>query len=300
VTEGAAGLSTVDDRGVWSGLDVDFCAALAAAVFAKKSAVKYIALTAADRFQALKSGQVDVLARSTTWTMTRETELGLRFAPPIFYDGQGFLVRLGQAVGSVLELSGASICVLAGSRGEQSVSEFFAAQKMRFVAVVSEKWADLVSAYRLGGCTVLTGDLTVLARERAALEAPGQHILLPELITKEPFAPAVRQGDERWHSIVRWTVLALIAAEELGVTAINADTMRTSKQQDVRRLLGVEGNLGASLGLSPGWALAAIKQVGNYGEIFERNVGSRSPLKLDRRLNALWSNKGLMYAPPLR
>lgn len=300
VTEGASGLSDVDGRGRWTGLDVDFCAALSAAIFGRKDAVKYVALTAADRFQALKSGTVDVLARSTTWTLTRESELGMRFAPPLLYDGQGFLVRRGHAVGSVLELSGATICVLAGSQGEQSLSEFFAAKKMKFLAVVSERWAELVEAYVAGGCTVLTGDVTVLARERARLARAQDHILLPELITKEPFAPVVCQGDEQWLSIVRWMVLALIAAEELGIQSSNAESMRMSKVQEARRLLGAESNIGQGLGLDPGWALAAVKLVGNYGEIYERNLGAKSALKLERRLNNLWTNRGLMYAPPIR
>lgn len=300
VTEGATGLSDVDGKGVWSGLDVEFCGALSAAVFGRKDAVKFIALSANDRFQALTSGQVDVLARSTTWTMTRETELALRFAPPLFYDGQGFLVRRGQAVGSVLELSGSTICVLAGSQGEQSVSEYFAARKMKFLAVVSERWADLISAYRAGGCTVLTGDLSVLARERTHLPNPSEHIMLPEIVTKEPLAPAVRQGDEQWYSIVRWTVLALVAAEELGLTSANVEQMRSSKLHEVRRLLGVEGNTGQGLGLAPSWAYSIIKHVGNYGELYERNLGGRSALKLERQLNNLWTNRGLMYAPPIR
>jgi len=300
VTEGAAGLSSVDARGVWSGLDVDFCASLSAAIFGRRDAVKYVALTASDRFQALKSGQIDVLARSTTWTMTRETELGMRFAPTLFYDGQGFLTRRDQAVGSVFELSGASICVLAGSQGEQGLSDYFAARKMKFLAVVSESWTDLVSTYRGGGCSVLTGDVSVLARVRASLPTPSNHIVLPEIVSKEPFAPAVCQGDEQWYSIVRWMVLALIAGEELGVQSANAEQMRASKSPDIRRLLGSEGNIGQTLGLQPDWALAAIKLVGNYGEIYDRNLGSRSPLKLERRLNNLWTNRGLMYAPPIR
>lgn len=300
VTAGAAGLSDVDARGNWSGLEVEFCTALSAAIFGRKDAAKFISLSADERFRALTSGQVDVLARSTSWTLTRETELGVRFAPPLLYDGQGFLVRRGQAVGSVLELSGASICALSGAQGEHSLSEFFAARRMKFLAVLSELWSDLISAYRAGGCTVLTGDLIVLARERARLPNPSDHILLPEVVSKEPLAPAVRQGDEAWYSIVRWTVLALVAAEELGLTSANAEQMRASKIHEVRRLLGVEGNSGQSLGLPATWAFSIIKLVGNYGEIYERTIGSRSALKLERRLNNLWSNRGLMYAPPMR
>lgn len=300
VGDGLAGFSRVNARGHWSGLDVEFCAALAASIFGSKDAVKYFNLTAADRFTALANGDVDVLARATAWTLTRDSELGIRFVGVLYYDGQGFLVPRGHAITSVLELSGASVCVLPGSSGERGVTDFFGQRKMRFQLVTSEHWDHLVRTYAAGGCTVLTGDVSILAFERSRFATANDHLLLPELISKEPLGPAVKAGDEQWFSIVRWTYMAIIAAEEFGLTSSNVDAMRNSNMLDVRRFLGLEADLGASLGLARDWAYQVVKQVGNYAEIFDRTLGHGSDLKLDRGLNNLWSKGGLLYAVPLR
>lgn len=300
VGDGLAGFSQVNGRGQWSGLDVEFCAALATSIFGTKDAVKYKNLTAADRFSALVNGEVDVLARATAWTLTRDSELGVRFVGVLFYDGQGFLVPRGHAITSVLELSGASVCVLPGSSGERVVTDFFGQRKMRFQLVTSEHWDHLVRTYASGGCTVLTGDLSILAHERSRLAAAGDHLLLPEMISKEPLGPAVKSGDEQWFSVVRWNYMALIAAEEMGLTSANVDAMRSSSALDVRRFLGLEADLGASLGLARDWAYQVVKQVGNYAEIFDRTLGHGSPMKIDRGLNNLWTKGGLLYAMPLR
>ncbi|MEQ1653107.1 MAG: amino acid ABC transporter substrate-binding protein [Hyphomicrobium sp.] len=300
VGDSVAGFSQVNTRGQWSGLDVEFCSALAAAIFGSKDAVKFRNLKAADRFKALADGEVDVLMRATAWTMTRDTELGARFAGILFHDGQGFLVPRGHAITSVLELSGASVCVLPGSSGERVVSDFFSQRKMRFQLVTSEHWDQLVKTYAAGGCTVLTGDVSLLAAERSRFVTAADHLLLPETISKEPLGPVVKTGDDQWFSIVRWNYMALIAAEELGLTSANVDTMRSSTVLDVRRFLGLEADLGAPLGLARDWAYQVVKQVGNYAEIFERTLGEGSALKLDRGLNGLWTKGGLMYSAPLR
>ncbi len=300
VGDGVAGFSHVDERGVWSGLDVDFCGAVAAAVFGRKDAVKFRPLSAANGFQVLRGNEIDLLSRATTWTLSRDTELGLRYAGTLFHDGQGFLVRRGAAVASVLELSGASVCVLGGTSAEQGVVDYFRTRQMRYQLVVAERWVDLVKAYVAGTCTLLSGDVSVLALERSRLAKPGDHMLLPELITKQPSGPAVRQGDEQWFGIVKWTLQALIAAEELGLTSENVDDQRTSTLSDIRRFLGLDSNLGQGLGLEPDWAYRVVKEVGNYGEIYARNVGAKSPLALDRGVNGLWTGGGLMYAIPLR
>lgn len=300
VGDGVAGFSHVDDRGVWSGLDVDFCSAVASAIFGRKDAVKFRPLSAANSFQALRGNEIDLLSRATTWTLSRDTELGLRYAGTMFHDGQGFLVRRGAAVASVLELSGASVCVLGGTSAEQGVVDYFRMRQMRYQLVVAERWGDLVKAYVAGTCTLLSSDVSVLALERSRLAKPGDHMLLPELITKQPSGPAVRQGDDQWFGIVKWTLMALVAAEELGLTSENVEDQRTSTLSDIRRFLGVDSNLGQGMGLEADWAYQVIKQVGNYGEVFARNVGAKSPLALDRGVNGLWTNGGLMYAIPLR
>jgi general L-amino acid transport system substrate-binding protein len=294
------GFSQVNSKGQWSGLDVEFCSAMAASIFGSKDAVKFRNLTAADRFKALQDGDVDVLMRSTVWTLTRDADLGVRFAGVLFYDGQGFLVPRNHAISSVLELSGASVCVLPGSSGERLVNDFFGQRKMRVQLVMSEKWDQLVQTYAAGGCTVLTGDISGLAAERSRFTMPADHLLLPEIVNKEPVGPAVKRGDEQWFSVVRWNYMALIAAEELGLTSANVDTMKTSTLLDVRRFLGLEADLGAPLGLARDWAYQIVKQVGSYAEIFDRTLGAGSPLKLDRGLNNIWTKGGLMYSMPLR
>jgi general L-amino acid transport system substrate-binding protein len=300
VSEGAPGFSDVAANGTWTGLDVDFCGAVAAAVLGRKDAVKYRALTPANRFQALKNGEVDLLAHAATWTLSRDTDLGARFAGPIFYDGQGFMVRRGYAVASVLELSGASICVMSGTSAEQAVADYFRARQMQFRLVVSARWEDAVKTYADGGCTILTGDISTLGHERSRFAMPGDHVIMPEVITKEPHGPAVRQDDEQWFSIVRWTLFALVAAEELGLTHESVEEGRSSPLVDVRRFVGAEGNLGQGMGLEADWSYQIVRQTGNYGEMFDRNVGARSPLGLDRGVNNLWTKGGLMYVPPLR
>lgn len=300
VAENAPGFSVVSGSGQWSGLDVEFCRALAAAIFGKKDAVKFRGLTTGDRFKALEDGEVDVLMRATAWTLTRDTELGVRFVDVMFYDGGGFLIPKTHSIASVLELSGASICVLPGSSGERAITDFFDTRKMRYQLVISEQWDQLVKIYANGGCTVLMGDISLLAQERSRFALSADHMLLPELISKEPLGPAIKIGDDAWFSVVRWTTMALIAAEEFGITSENIDTMQASPLLDVRRLLGLEADLGAPLGLARDWAYQAVKQVGNYAEIFGRTVGERSPLKLERGLNNLWIKGGLMYAMPLR
>jgi general L-amino acid transport system substrate-binding protein len=300
ISEVQPGFSEVSESAARSGLDVEFCTALAAAVFGTKDAVKFWPLSANDRFKALQSGDVDVLARGAAWTLSRDTELGARFTGVLFYDGQGFLTRRGTAVASVFELSGASICALPGAMGEQGVAEFFGAQRMRYQIVANENWDDLVKAYAAGNCTVLTGDVSLLAVARSKLKTPGDHIILPELITKEPLGPAVRQDDAQWFAVVRWTLMALIEAEELGLSSANVDAKRASTEPEIRRFLGLEANLGQALGLPRDWAYQVVKNVGNYGEIFERTVGAKSALKLARGLNNLWTKGGLMYAMPFR
>lgn len=300
VSDSAPGYSEVDSRGQWKGLEVEFCSALAAAIFGNKNSVKFRALQAADRFKALQEGEVDVLLRSTAWTLSRDSDLGVRFTSVLFYDGQGFLVPRGHAVSSVLELSGASICVLPGGAGERAVSEFFTRSKMRYQLITSPRWDDLVKAYASGGCTVLTGDISLLAAQRSRMAQGADHALLAELISKEPIGPYVKAGDDAWFTVVRWTVMALVAGEEMGLSSSNVNSMEGSSFQDIRRFLGYEANLGQPLGLARDWALQIIKQVGNYGEIFDRSFGHASPFKLDRGLNNLWTKGGLMYAAPFR
>ncbi len=300
VSDGTPGLSDADDRGKWSGLGVDYCRALAAAVLGSKDAVKFTALKAADRIKSLRSGAVDVLASTAPWTLSFDSDFGIRFAGVLFYDGQGFLVRRGDAVSSIYELSGASICVTSGTTAEQALGDFFKSSQMKYQVVVAPGWTEVVKAYAGNSCTVLTGDVSSLAFERSMLTKPSDHILLHELASKAPLGPAVKTGDDQWFSIVRWTLNALIAAEELGVTSGNAEVMRQSPLFDVKRLLGIEGNLGASLGLSADWAFQAIKQTGDYGDMFERNFGSKSGMRLERGFNQLWTKGGLMFPPPLR
>ncbi|MFT3731043.1 MAG: amino acid ABC transporter substrate-binding protein [Hyphomicrobium sp.] len=299
VQDHAPGFSEVSTRGVWSGMDIEFCSALAAAVLGDRDAVKFLSLNAADRFKSLQDNDVDVLL-GTSWTLTRDTELGARFAAPLYYDGQGFIIPRNHSIASVLELSGASICVLVDTSDEAAISDYFGSRKMRYQLITSDRWEDLIKTYSSGGCTVLTGDMTLLAYEKNRLANGADHMLLPEMISKEPYGPAVRLGDDGWFAIVRWTAMALIAAEEMNISSSNIDTMKASPSHEVRRFLGLDADLGAPLGLSRDWAYQIVRQVGNYGEIFDRTFGQSSPLKLERGLNNLWSKGGLMYAEPFR
>ncbi len=257
-------------------------------------------MSANDRFKALQAGDVDVLARGAAWTLSRDTEFGARFTGVLFYDGQGFLTRRGNAVASVLELSGASICALPGVMGEQGVAEFFGAQRMRYQIVAQENWDDLVKAYAAGSCTVLTGDVSLLALARSKLKTAGRPHHVARAHHQGAAGPAVRQDDPQWFAVVRWTLMALIEAEELGLTSANVDAKRASTEPEVRRFLGLEANLGQALGLPRDWGYQIVKNVGNYGEIFERTVGAKSDLKLARGLNNLWTKGGLMYSMPFR
>lgn len=300
VSQGLPGFSNPDDKGAWTGIDVDFCRAMAAAIFGDSEAVKFTPLSAKERFTAISSGEVDVLSRNTTWTMTRDTQLGLNFAGVTYYDGQGYMVRKSLGVTSALELSGASVCTNTGTTTELNVTDYFRTNKMDFELVAFEKADEVVSAYDAGRCDVYTTDASGLYAQRLKLTNPDEHIVLPEIISKEPLGPVVRQGDDQWLNITKWVYYALVNAEELGVTSANADEMKGSENPSIRRLLGVEGTYGEAIGISNEWAYNAVKQVGNYGEIFERNVGPDTPLGISRGLNALWSNGGIQYAPPIR
>jgi general L-amino acid transport system substrate-binding protein len=300
VSQGLPGFSNPDAQGNWTGLDVDVCRAIAAAVFGDATKVKFTPLSAKERFTALQSGEVDVLSRNTTWTMSRDTTLGLNFAGVTYYDGQGFMVRNSLGVKSALELSGASVCTNTGTTTELNVADYFRANKMEYEIVAFEKADEVVAAYDAGRCDVYTTDQSGIYAERLKLANPDDHLVLPEIISKEPLGPVVRQGDDPWFDIVKWTLNALINAEELGVTKANVDEMANSENPEIKRLLGKEGEFGSSLGLSNDWAYQIVKQVGNYGETFEANVGVNTPLKIARGKNALWSKGGLQYAPPIR
>jgi general L-amino acid transport system substrate-binding protein len=301
VTTGLAGFASPDDQGKWTGLDVEMCQAVAAAVLGDATKVKYVPTNAKERFTALQSGEIDVLARNTTWTFSRDTDLGFDFVGVNYYDGQGFMVRKGLNVKSALELNGASVCVQTGTTTELNLGDYFRANNMELKPVVFEKNEEARQAYDEGRCDAYTTDASGLAAERSVLAQPDEHIILPEIISKEPLGPLVRHGDNRWGDIVRWTLNAMIIAEEFGVTQANVDDQKANSQNpEVRRLLGVEGEMGKMTGLSNEWAYNIIKQIGNYGESFERNVGLKTPLGLARGLNELWSKGGLMYAPPIR
>jgi general L-amino acid transport system substrate-binding protein len=289
-----------DDKGEWKGLDVDTAKAIAAAVFGDVGKIKYSAVTAVQRLPALQSKEIDVLCRNTTATLTRETVNGLNFAHVNYYDGQGFLVPKKLGVKSAKQLGGATVCVLPGTTTELNAADYFRKTGMQWKPVVIEQNAELNKAFFSGRCDCLTSDLSQLAAQRSVAPNPADYVLLPEIISKEPLAPVVRHGDDQWYDIVNWTVMALIQAEEFGITSKNVDEMLKSQDPEIQRFLGVTPGLGKALGLDEKWAYNMIKQVGNYGEIFERNVGKNTPLGLERGLNALWINGGLMYALPLR
>jgi general L-amino acid transport system substrate-binding protein len=300
VNGGIFGFSMPDEKGVWKGLDVDTGRAIAAAVFGDAGKIKYTPLTAVQRFTALQSGEVDVLCRNTTRTLTRETQQGLDFAHVNYYDGQGFLVSKKLGVKSAKDLSGATVCVLPGTTTEQNAADFFRTHKMQWKPVVIESTTELDKAYFSGRCDVLTSDASQLAGVRSTSPKPDDYVILPEIISKEPLAPAVRQGDDQWADIVDFTVQAMIEGEELGITSQNVDQMLKSTDPKVMRFLGVTPGNGQALGLDEKWAYNIIKQVGNYGEVFERNVGINTPLHLERGQNALWNNGGLMYSVPFK
>jgi general L-amino acid transport system substrate-binding protein len=295
-----AGFGLPDAQGKWTGLDVDVCRAVSAAIFNDANKVKFVPLSAKDRFTALQSGEVDVLVRNTTWTSSRDTSLGLNFTGVDYYDGQGFLVRKALKVNSALELGDASICVQQGTTTELNLADFFRAHNMKLKTVTFATANEAVKAYDSGRCDAYTTDASGLYSERLKLANANDHIVLPEIISKEPLGPAVRHGDDQWFDVVKWVLFAMINAEELGVTQKNVDEMVKSTNPEVKRLLGTEGSYGEQLGLTKDWVVRIIKLVGNYGEVFERNVGSGSPLKIDRGLNKLWNKGGIQYAPPIR
>jgi len=295
-----AGFGLPDPQGNWTGFDVDFCRAIAAAIFNDPTKVKFVPLTAKDRFTALQSGEIDVLSRNTTWTLSRDTSLGLDFVAVTYFDGQGFMVRRALKVSSALELNGASVCVQQGTTSELNLADYFRANQMQLKTVTFATGDEARKAYESGRCDSYTTDSSGLYGERQKLAVPGDHIVLPEIISKEPLTPAVRHGDSQWTDIVRWTHFAMVDAEELGVTKANVDDKLKSDDPETRRMLGAEGQYGEALGLTNDWVYRIIKHVGNYGEVFERNVGQGSPLKIVRGLNALWTKGGLLYGPPFR
>ena len=294
------GFGLPDAQGKWTGLDVDFCRAIAAAVLNDANKVKFVPLSAKDRFTALQSGEVDVLARNTTWTSSRDTSLGLNFVGVNYYDGQGFMVRKALKVNSALELNGASVCVQQGTTTELNLADYFRANKMQLKSVTFATANEAVKAYDAGRCDAYTTDASGLYAERLRLANAADHIILPEIISKEPLGPVVRHGDDQWFDVVKWTLFAMINAEELGLNQKNIDEMLKSTNPEIKRFVGTEGNFGEQLGLTKDWAVRIVKLVGNYGEVFERNVGMGSPLKIERGLNRLWTKGGIQYAPPVR
>jgi len=300
VNGGVFGFSMPDDKGVWKGIDVDTAKAIAAAIFGDTEKIKFVAVTAVQRLPALQSKEIDVLCRNTTATLTRETVNGLNFAHVNYYDGQGFMVSKKSGIKSAKDLKGATVCVLPGTTTEMNAADFFRKNGMTWKPVVIEQNTELNKAYFSGRCDTLTSDVSQLAAHRSVAPNPDEHIILPEIISKEPLAPVVRHGDDQWFDIVNWAVMAMIEAEESGITSKNVDEMLKSTDPNIQRLLGVTPGMGKALGLDEKWAYNIIKLVGNYGEIFERNVGKNTPLKLERGLNELWTKGGIMYALPIR
>ena len=307
VSQGLIGFSNPDDQNNWTGLDVDFCKAVAAAVFGDATKVKFSPLNAKERFTALQSGSIDVLSRNSTWTMSRDTTLGLSFAGVTYYDGQGFMVPTKLGVKSATELNGASVCTQTGTTTELNLADYFKANKMEYKIVAFEKNEEVLKAYQEGRCDVFTTDQSGLYAEVLKFPNPADHMVLPEIISKEPLGPVVRQGDAQWFNIVKWTYYALLNAEELGVTQANVEEMKGSANPEIQRLLGVnvknpdgtdaDNDFGKGIGLGPDWVVNIVKGVGNYGEVFERNLAQ---LKIARGKNALWNKGGLQYAPPIR
>ena len=300
VSQGVLGFSAPDKNGTWSGFDVDFCRAIAAATLGDPDKVAYVPLSTKDRFTALQSGEVDLLSRQTTWTLSRDTDLGMSFIGVNYYDGQAFMVSKELGVKSVKDISGASVCTETGTTTEQNMADYFGANKIEYQVIAFEKPDQTVQAFNTGRCDVYSTDASALYAQRLTLNDPDRFEVLPEVISKEPLGPAVRQGDEQWFKIVRWTLFALIEAEEMGIGKDNAAALVESGTVAQKRFLGIENEAGKAMGLDAKWAYQAVSAVGNYGEIFERHLGKDSPLKIDRGLNRLWSDGGLMYAPPAR
>ncbi|MGY4534980.1 general L-amino acid transport system substrate-binding protein [Pseudomonas sp. TE3786] len=301
VSDGLPGFSVPDAKGNYQGIDVDICRGVAAAVLGDASKVKYSPLTAKERFTAIQSGEVDMLSRNTTWTSSRDAGMGLVFTGVTYYDGIGFLVNKKLGVSSAKELDGATICIQAGTTTELNVSDYFRSNGLKYTPITFDTSDESAKSLESGRCDVLTSDQSQLYAQRIKLAAPTEYVVLPEVISKEPLGPVVRKGDEEWFSIVRWTLFAMLNAEEAGITSKNVEAeAKSTKNPDVARLLGADGEYGKDLKLPKDWAVQIIKQVGNYGEVFDRNVGASSELKIERGLNALWNKGGLQYAPPVR
>ncbi|MGO3931026.1 amino acid ABC transporter substrate-binding protein [Rhodopseudomonas pseudopalustris] len=300
VSQGLPGFSTPDDKGNWTGLDVDVCRAVAAAIFNDPTKVKFVPLSAKDRFTALQSGEIDLLSRNTTWTLSRDTSLGVNFAGVTYYDGQGFMVKKSLKVNSALELNSASICVQTGTTNEQNVADYFKGNNMKYEVIAFGTADESLKAYESGRCDVFTSDVSQLYALRLKLATPADHVVLPEVVSKEPLGPLVRHGDDQWFDIVKWTLFATINAEDLGITQKNVEDQAKLDKPELKRVLGTDGNLGEQLGLSNDWVVRIVKAVGNYGEMFDRNVGAGSKLGIARGLNQLWNKGGIQFAPPIR
>ena len=300
VSEGLNGFSARDGNGRWTGFDVDLCRAIAAAIFNDPGKVSYVPLDANRRFEVLQSGAIDVLSRNTTWTISREIDLGLSFAATNYYDGQGFLIRRSMNKETALDLDGAKICVQTGTTTELNLVDFFRVNNMKYEVIASPTLEAAIKGYDSAQCNVLSADVSALFAVRLRLSKPDDHVILPDVISKEPLGPAVRQGDMQWFNIVKWVSFAMVNAEELGVTSKNIGQALSSEKPDIKRLVGTEGDYGERMGLSKDWAARVIRLVGNYGEVFERNVGIGSALGIPRGINQLWSKGGILYAPPIR
>jgi general L-amino acid transport system substrate-binding protein len=300
VSPGVPGFSNPDDKGAWVGFDVDYCRALATAIFGDAKKVQFKPLTAKERFTALQSGEVDVLSRTTTWTASRDSSMGMSFAGTMFYDGQGLMVKKSLNVKAAKELNGASVCVQSGTTTELNLADFFRTNKLTFKPVVFEKADEAVAAFDGGRCDAYTTDRSSLAAERTKLKAPNDAVVLPDIISKEPLGPVVRQGDSQFFTLAKWTYFALLNLEEAGVTKANADEMAKTTNPDIKRLLGTDGDFGKGLGVNNDWALQIAKQVGNYAEIYETHFGPKTNINIERGLNKLWNDGGLQYAPPIR
>jgi general L-amino acid transport system substrate-binding protein len=301
VSQGLPGFSSPDDKGEWTGLDVDVCRAIAAAIFNDPTKVKFMPLSAKDRFTALQSGEIDVLSRNTTWTVSRDTSLGANFTGVTYYDGQGFMVKKSLKVNSALELNSASVCVQTGTTTEQNLADYFKGNNMKYEVIAFGTIDETVKAYESGRCDVFTDDVSGLFAERLKLANPADHAVLPEVISKEPLGPMVRHGDDQWFDLVKWVLFAMVDAEELGITQKNVDDLaKSADKPELKRVFGTDGNLGEQLGVTKDWVIRIVKAVGNYGESFDRNVGAGSKLGIARGLNALWNKGGIQYAPPIR
>lgn len=300
VSTGLKGFSAPNDKGEWAGLDVEFCQAVAAAALGDKTKVKYIPLTTKERFSALQNGEVDLLVRNTTWTLHRDTALGVTFAGVNYYDGQGFMVKKSLGVTNAMELGDKSVCVQSGTTTELNLADYFKFREMKYTPVIFDTEEETINGFKTGKCDVITTDQSALYAHRLGMDDPDAVVVLPELISKEPLGPAVRQGDQQWFDIVKWTLFTMLHAEDLGVSSISVDDMKNSNDPDIRRLIGLDGPKGKGLGLPDDWSFQVIKQVGNYSESFERTIGMSSELKVRRGYNALWRDGGIQYAPPIR